>query len=97
MKRVGNRGNIHFDEHTCMLLMDVSPRVVFSLPLLVFGEILRSPGISQISVGRRAALRATTSQGKCMMGMLSSLRKPSLSLYEVYHNTAAMDTQRLCP
>lgn len=79
-EKTGNRGNIHFDERTFMLLMDVSPRVVFSLPSLMFCEILRPSGISQISVGRRAALRATTSQGKHMTGMLSSFRKLSLSL-----------------
>lgn len=40
-KSGGSRGNIRFDENAFMLVMDVSsPRVVFSLPSLMFGEIL---------------------------------------------------------
>ena len=50
-KSGGSRGNIRFDENALMLVMDVSsPRVVFSLPSLMFGEILggllQSPGAS---------------------------------------------------
>ncbi len=61
-EKSGTRGNIHFDENAFMLVMGVFPWVVFLFPSLMFGEILRSTGISQISVGRRAGLRATTSQ-----------------------------------
>lgn len=77
-----------------MLVMDASLSVVFSLPSLMFSKILRSCGISQISVGRRAALRATTSHGKRMMRMLLSLRKLLLYLYAVCQNAADLDRWR---
>lgn len=77
-----------------ILVMEASLSVVFSLPSLVFSKILRSCGISQISVGRRAALRATTSHGKRMMRMLLSFRKLLLYLYAGCHNAADLDRRR---
>lgn len=70
-----------------MLVMDASLSVVFSLPSLMFSKILRSCRISQISVGSRAALRATTSHRKCMMRMLLSFRELLLYLYAVTYYT----------
>lgn len=80
-KKRRNTGKFCFDEDTFMLVTDASFRLVFSLPSLMFSKILWSYGISQIFLGRRVALRATTSHGKCMMRMLLSFRKLSLTTH----------------
>lgn len=76
--------------HLCWLWTSL-PVLYFHCPPSCSVRFLRSSGISQIFVGRRAALRATTSQGKWECFHLS---ENCLSLYKMYHSTAVLDTQR---
>lgn len=81
MKRAGTRGNIDFDENTFMLVMDVSPRVVFSLPSLMFGEIFKVVWNLPNLCRQEGCFESNHIPRE--MGMLSSFRKLSLSVQNV--------------